>query len=270
MKTSRRRFVQILQLTCAAALACLSAGAADPPPADSGRAPVNCSIQVTVLRCTGKSAVAPDKLRDCRQPSDLWQALRQAGSVDLLYHSTRTVWCDGQGNVDFVALETRPVIYLGGTTATNISHAYGMELHVRVYDAGAGPGPPLFVIDWDGSWSGSPQLKAKWESLAVRGFNAASKIPGITYQKTEEDEDGFVNMGKGSDISGLFKKKPKNKPPAASEKAAPDEPDYLDDPAFEKVSMAGVEMVSPGGMIVTRQRLAATDAVEELFFLISL
>jgi hypothetical protein len=274
MKSARRGNGIWSRLIVTATLLSHSARGGDSPnPQDLSPAPVNCSIQVTILRCSGKKGIAQALLRDCRQPSEVSEALRKAASVNLVYHSTRNVTCDeARGAVDFVALESRPVVYLGGPGATNISRAYGTELHLRIYNAAPAGSPGLFVIDWDGAWSGSPQLMARWESLAVRGFNAASKIPGIAYQKTEEDEDGFVNTGSGSDISGLFKKKPKDKPAAAadSKSTAPAEPDYMDDPGYEQIPLQGQQVIAPGGMIVARQPLKGTDGVEELFLIISL
>ncbi|HWD18386.1 MAG TPA: hypothetical protein VHB20_03840 [Verrucomicrobiae bacterium] len=251
----------------AAAALSLAAGAQNVPSV------VNCTVSVTVIRCAGRAAPSSDTLRACRRPGDVWQALRRAEGVHLLYHSTREAAFAESGALEFVALERRPAILIGAVTATNnMARDYGMNLHLHARQARVADDQPLFIVDWDGSWSDSPQLIAKWESLAVRAFNVASKIPGIMYEKTEEDDDGFVNTGRGTDVSGFFHKKPKTPPPPdpADSAAGPAEPDYLADTAYESVPLAGQCVTRAGGLIIARQGLSDAPGADELLLVISL
>jgi len=253
-----------MRLACAwlaAAFAGLGAHAGDLPPS------VNCTISVTAIRCPSQTAPGSSRFQGCRQPGDVWQLLRGSPKAKLLYHSIRTLSCLEAGAVDFVALERRPVVFIGAGAATNAVRDYGMNLHLHVRQESVAE-QPLFILDWDGAWSDSPQLLIKWESLAVRAFNAASKIPGLAYQKTEEDDDGFVDTGHGTDISGFFKRKPKKAP--AAEAAIPGEPDYLADTQFEITPLAGQCVTGQGGLIIARQPLGPAPSSDELFLIINM
>jgi len=233
--------------------------------ADDASQPVNCNVSVTLVRCPS-AGPASEILRGCARPEQILETLRAAAKGSLVYYAVRPVACQDSAAVAFTALERRPVVLFGPDTATNVVHDYGMDLRLQVR-AVSQETAPLYVMDWSGSWSDSPKLMAKWEALAVRGFNAASKIPGIVYQKTEEDEDGFVNTTGGVDISGWFKKKPKAPQPAVS--TNPAEPDYLDDVAFESVALEGQCVLRRGGLAVARERIGAPAQSGEIFLLIS-
>jgi hypothetical protein len=196
----------------------------------------------------------------------VWRLLRPSGKARLLYHSTRTVSCLDVAGVDFLALESRPAVFIGASTATNAVREYGMNLHLQLRPESVG-GQFVLILDWNGSWSDSPQLLFKWESLAVRAFDAASKIPGLAYQKTEEDDDGFVDSGHGMDISGFFRKKPKT--PPVDDAVSPGEPDYLADTKFEITPLAGQCVTSLGGLIIVRLPIGLPPSSDELFLVIN-
>jgi len=146
--------------------------------------PINCTIQVTLLRsCRQGPARAGKNCLLAAGRKDVWQALSKVGSANMLYQCHARGGVPGRGAVDFIGRENRPAIYLGGAGATNVSHAYGAEIHLRVYPAGGGDGPRLFVLDWDGSWAGSPKFDgqmgitgparfstppARFQALAIR------------------------------------------------------------------------------------------------------
>jgi len=253
-----------LTLLAALAAACAAPGEDQP-------APVNCQVSITVIRCPAKAIPSPATLARCRRAVDIWQAMRAGGDPRLLYHASHAVSCAETGAVDFAALERRPIVVYGAGTTTNIVRDYGLNLHLHLRQVPTKE-QPIFVFDWDGSWSDSPQLMDKWEALAVRTFNAASKIPGIVYQKEEEDDDGFVETGRGTDISGLFGRKKKAPPPTEAAPAAADslaEPDYLHDTTYETTPLQGQWIIRPGGLVIARVALPAGHG-DELFLLIHL
>jgi hypothetical protein len=92
----------------------------------------------------------------------------------------------------------------------------------------------------------------------------------------EEDEDGFVNTGGGSDLGGLFKRKKKDKQPPQKETkpgtvaapAAGREPSYVAETAVETVPMSG-EWIGPAGqLLVRRTALAAGDNPGDLYLVL--
>jgi len=131
------------------------------------------------------------------------------------------------------------------------------------------------------------QLLSRWEALAVRGFNLARTVPGITYTRVEPDEDGFVNAGGGMDISGLFRRKKKT-PPKAEEKGraanrtpalatgapanpAPPgerEPSYSIDGSRQTLPFGGTAIVSNAQLILSRHSLASRADGELIFVLV--
>lgn len=127
------------------------------------------------------------------------------------------------------------------------------------------------------------QLISKWEALAVRTFNAARTIPGITCERVEEDEDGFVNTGGTTDLGGLFrrKRKPAAPPTAKAAKGAPKaavasaapqatgEPEYFSDQIAETVLLSGNWLGVPGELIVRRHPLVAEPGARELILALS-
>lgn len=257
------------------------------------------TVRATVLRHRPASgaSIQSERLSDCRSVPELLQVLRPAGAVEILGHFQRETVCDPVGQLDFRAVESRPVMVFtdAGGIPTNRVHGFELSGDLRVLQPGMNGSPPWIHAAWQGSWSGSVSLLFRWETLALRGFNAARTVPGITYQKMEEDEDGFVNTGGGTDVSRFFKRKNKKekkpgtkvdtgKPPPAAQrgKAAPadpvnpsgagsgsgvaeHEPSYLGDDNLERVTLRGEWIGPSGGLLVTRVALKSGQPPGDLY-----
>ena len=242
-------------------------------------APADVVVVATVLRHRpAKQAVVPgEKIAACRTLPELAQLLRASGTLEVLCHARRDVACLPAARADFLATETRPAFRLGDNGGTPTNQTFGVDLHVdvRVLVPATGSTPPLFALSWEGAWSGSVSLLARWEAMAVRGFNLARAVPGVAYEKMEEDEDGFVNTGGGSDLGGLFKRKKKDKPSkketkpgAVAAPAAGREPSYSAETAVETVPMLGEWIGQAGQLLVRRTALAAGDNPGDLYLVL--
>ena len=251
-------------------------------PAGIVRDPVPADVVVvaTVLRHRpAKQTVVPgEKVAACRTLPELAQLLRASGTLEVLCHARRDVACLPSARADFLATETRPAFSLGDNGGTPTNQTFGVDLHVdvRMLVPATASTPPLIAMSWEGGWSGSVSLLARWEAMAVRGFNLARAVPGVAYERMEEDEDGFVNTGGGSDLGGLFKRKKKDKQPPQKETkpgtvaapAAGREPSYVAETAVETVPMSG-EWIGPAGqLLVRRTALAAGDNPGDLYLVL--
>ena len=209
--------------------------------------------------------------------------LRAAGPVEVLCHARREVACLPAARAEFFVTETRPSFLLHDFGGTPTNQVFGLDLHadVRVLLPATGSTPPVLSLSWEGSWSVSVALLARWETIAVRGFNVARNVPGITYEKLEEDEDGFVNTGGGSDFGGLFKRKKKDKPAgkkgskplavsvaAATAPPAEREPSYSAETAVEKVPLRGEWLGMGGQLLITRMPLSLGDNPGDLYLVL--
>ncbi len=247
----------------------------------------NIAVTVTLLRHrpTQHLPVAEEKIGDCNSLPELARVLRAAGPLEVLSHSRREVACAPHARAEFGASESRQSYIASDPAASPTHEAFGLELHadVAVLARGSATRPPVLVLSWEGSWAGSVTLLATWEKLAVRGFNIARAVPGITYTKVEPDEDGFVNTGGGTDIGGFFrKKKPKadakkGNPPANPEAskgpAAPGitherEPSYSAEPPPDKIPLQGQWIGPAGQMLVTRRVLSAVENSGDLYLVV--
>ena len=235
-------------------------------------APATVAVTATVLRHrpANQTSVPKEKLVVCRTLPELAQVLRTAGPLEVLCRSGREVACVPSARAEFLTTETRPAFLLQGNGSTPTNQVFGLDLHadVRVLLPATATTPPVLSLSWEGSWSGSVSLLERWEAVAVRGFNVVRKVPGITYEKLEEDEDGFVNTGGGSDFSGLFKRKRKDKAadkktssPLAVAAAAANaprehEPSYSAETAVETVPLHGHWLGTGGQLLITRVPLS--------------
>ncbi len=242
-------------------------------------APADVVVVATVLRHRpAKQTVVPgEKIAACRTLLELAQLLRASGTLEVLCHARRDVACLPSARADFLATETRPTFVLVDNGGTPTNQTIGVDLHVdvRVLVPATVTTPPLLGLSWEGGWSGSVSLLARWEAMAVRGFNLARAVPGVAYQKMEEDEDGFVNTGGGTDLGGLFRRKKKDKPskketkPAAiAAPAAGREPSYSAEAAIETVPMSGEWIGQAGQLLVRRTALAAGDNPGDLYLVL--
>jgi hypothetical protein len=250
-------------------------------------APTDVALTITVLRHRPNTvAVLPARLIEASGLTDLVRILKEAGPVEVLHHARRDLACDPTGQTRWAITELRPLVQVEGSSATPTNRTLGLQLttDVRVMLPPTPTTPALLALSWEGSWTGSTALLARWEQLAVRGFNLAATIPGITYTKVEEDEDGFVNTGGGADIGGLFRrrKKEKNPPKAAPAKspakgAAPTapkpsagspatgEPSYAAEVAQEDLALRGDWLGVGGQLLITRARLTQGDKPGDLY-----
>lgn len=257
-----------------------SAPAADAP------VPLNVEVTATLLRHrpTSGTVVAAGRLEACRTLGDTRQTLLASGRVESLYHARRLAVCEPAARLEFNSTESRPAftVTAAGQSFTNQTYGVLLRTDVRVI-APPDFGRPAFVgLEWEGSWSGSVSLLSEWEQLAVRGFNLAAKIPNITYEKVEEDEDGFVNTGGGVDVGGFFRRKKKDrkepakkpavvlgaKPAAAGSAAAANEPSYLADHAFESAPFKG-QWLGPGNaLLILRHPLPGGADAGDLYLVL--
>lgn len=241
----------------------------------------NVSLTVTLLRHrpAAGAKLSPNQLAACTSLNALTQTLRTAGVVEVLCHTRREVACMPMARADIISTESRPVVLLSDKGGTATNSTYGLDLHVdvRPQTISAPAASPGLSLEWAGSWSGSVGLLSRWETYAVRGFNLVKAIPHITYQKMEEDEDGFVNTGGGSTLGGLFGRKKNDqktgKPTVAKLAAAVTapvghEPSYLADSVVEKVPLHGQWQGPTGQLLVTRLPLSAGEKPGELYLVI--
>lgn len=263
-----------------------------PPPGptpDAALRPVNLQTQLILFRHKATSPVTTESLAACQSVDDVLRVLRPAGTLNVIAYETREAACQPTGQIRFDALESRRVFAPGMAAPTN--HEYGLRLEAdfRLLSA-SDPGQPVAVaVTWKGSWAGSVQLLSRWEAIAVRGFNMARTVPGITYTRVEPDEDGFVNTGGGMDLGGLFRRKKKT-PPKGEEKgraaqrspapapapaapatpATPEErePSYSSDASRQTLPFAGTAIVSNDQLILSRHPLANPGDGELIFVLV--
>ncbi len=241
----------------------------------------NVAVEITLLRHrpVNPASVTAEKLLRCRTVPELAQMLRAAGPLEVLSHARHDLACGQSAPATFHDTEMRPsfVLYETGGVTTNLAFGLDLRAEVRVLVPATATAPPVLNISWAGSWSGSVALLATWEKYAVRAFNLARTVPGITYTKTEVDEDGFVNTGGGSDIGGFFKKKKKD--PGAGKKPAPsdatpaaalpgNEPSYSAETARERIWLQGAWSGAGSPLLITRVQLSIGDKPGELYLVI--
>ena len=273
----------VASLTAAEPVGLNAAGA--PGPALEPAAPVNVAVRVALLRFRPNTPLAESDLAGSRSWPDLFRRLTNHGKVELIHRAVRELACEPMAHLAFRQVETRPAFVLEAGKTVPQTNSYGLSLDADLrWLPTAGPnGQPVALLGWSGSWRGSVQLFSKWEALAVRTFNAARTIPGITYERVEEDEDGFVNTGGTTDLGGLFRRKKKAAPPppakaakgpskaalASVAPAASGEPEYFSDQVPETVSLSGTWLGAPGDLIVSRHPLVAEPGAGELILVLS-
>ncbi len=250
---------QVLVLT-EGAPAAVTAVPADRP---ATGAPVNVVVVATVLRHrpTKKVSLPQEKVIACRTLPELAQALRATGTLEVLCHARREVACGPAAQAEFLVTEGRPAFLLHDNGGTPTNQIFGLELHaaLQVLPPATAAAPPRIGLAWQGSWSGSVALLGQWEKFAARGFNILHAVPGVAYEKVEEDEDGFVNTGGGANVGGLFRRKSKpvgKKEAAAAVQAAAHEPSYLADIAVQKFHFHGEWQGTGGPLLITRAPLS--------------
>ena len=248
-----------------------------PSEATTTVAPANVAVTATLLRHrpADRNAVAREKLVVCRTLPELAQLLRAAGPLEILCHARREVACAPAARAEFLVAETRPAFAQHDAGGVLTNQIFGLDLHanVRVLLPATATNPTMLGLSWEGSWSGSVALLARWETIAVRGFNLAKTVPGITYEKVEEDEDGFVNTGGGTSFGGLFGRKKKDrdvgkKDAKAALTAAAHEPDYSAEVATEKVPLHGEWLGTGGPLLITRVPLATGKDPGDLYLVL--
>lgn len=257
-------------------------------PVPETAAPVNVTLGISVIRFRPTSPLSEAEMAASPGWPELLRRLTNHGKVEVIHRAVRELVCEPAAHLTFRQLESRPAFVLESGKAAPQTNAYGLSLDADLrWLPAAGPdGGPVILLHWSGSWRGSVRLYSKWEALAVRTFNAARTLPGITYERVEEDEDGFVNTGGTTDLGGLFrrKKKPaKPQAPAPSKRtkgaaksemaaAAPTpsgEPEYFSDQVPETVPLNGTWLGAPGGVIVQRHPLVAEPGAGDLVFVLT-
>ena len=260
---------QVLVLTEGAPAAAVLA---DPPATGT---PVNVVVVATVLRHrpTKKVSLPPEKVIACQTLPELARALRATGTLEVLCHARREVACGPTAQAEFLVTEGRPAFILHDNGGTPTNQVFGLELHaaVQVLPPATAAAAPRISLAWQGAWSGSVALLGQWEKFAARGFNILHAVPGVAYEKVEEDEDGFVNTGGGASLSGLFgrKSKPVGKKEAAEAvQTAAHEPSYLSDIAVEKFHFQGEWLGTGGQLLVTRAPLSVGKDPSDLYIVL--
>lgn len=256
--------------------------------------PVNVGLGVTLLRHRPTRPPNEAQLGACADLESVLRILRDSGRVEVIYRAFRDVACQPAGRLQFRSLEARHAFLLDSAT-TNVAapRSFGLDLQadLRLLPPAAANAPPALALAWTGSWTGSVQLFSRWEALAVRTFNVVKTVPGITYERVEEDEDGFVNTGGTADLGGLFrrKKKKEDAKPATPAKAAkptkagklagaktaaaptapPErEPSYYDEQQPAQVVLNG-SWIGTGGLILQRQTLAGGTEAGDFYFVVT-
>ena len=243
--------------------------------------PPNVSVLVTLLRHrpVNHVSVAAEKVGGCQTLPELAQLLRVAGPLEVLCHARREVACGPAARAEFRTVETRAAYFVQDLGASPTNHSFGLDLHadVRVLSPATSTTPSWLALSWEGTWSGSSVLLAGWEKLAVRGFNLARAVPGITYTKAEPDEDGFVNTSGGTDLGGLFRRKKKDPkktgpaPAAAPAGPAPTsehEPSYSAIRAPEQVPLQGQWIGVAGQLLISRKALSVGADSGDLYLVV--
>ena len=242
----------------------------------------NLAVVVTLLRHRplAHESVPADKVGDCQSLAELSRLLRAAGPLEVLCHARRELACAPAGRAVFQSLESRPAFLPQAGAAAPTNAIFGLDLHAdaRIVSPVTGAAPPVVILSWEGQWKGSGTLLANWEKIALRAFNLARTVPGITYTKVEPDEDGFVNTGGGTDVGGLFRRKKtkvaaKKGAPAAAAVANPTapserEPSYAAEPAPEIVPLQGQWIGAAGQLLVSRRTLSVGDNPGELYLVV--
>ncbi len=259
--------------------------------------PVNVGLGLTLLRHRPTKPPGDAQLAACVDLDSVLRILRDSGRVEVIYRAYRDVACQPAGRVQFRSLEARNAFLLGPTSLSPIPRSFGLDLQadLRLLPSGVPNTPPAVALAWNGSWTGSVQLFSRWEALAVRTFNVVKTIPGITYERVEEDEDGFVNTGGSTELGGLFRRKkkkdePKSAPPpktakavkadksgksatakVSAEPAAPPErePSYSDEQQPAQVILNGSWLGAAGHMILQRQALVGGPEAGDFYFIIN-
>lgn len=284
--SSRPRRQRPLAVALGSLIAFMAFGvtAAEPPP--SAPEPVNLNARVLLLRLKPAGAVRTADLATCESLEDILRVTRAAGTVSVIVQASREVVCHPAAQIRMDAIESRSVFVPGAAAPTNQEFGLRLKLDLRTFNAPNSQEPVAAAVVWNGDWSGSVQLLSRWEALAVRGFNlAARSVPGITYERVEEDEDGFVNTGGGANIGGLFrrkKKEPAPKPaknaakpaagaaPVPAPAAAPgeNEPSYQAGTDRQRIQLEGAVLTGSGRPLLSRHPLAERQDGELLFILI--
>ena len=283
-------FAALALLALAASLstqAADAAGSASAPVLESA-VPTNVALGISVIRFRPSSPLSEAEMAASPGWPELLRRLTNHGKVEVIHRAVRELVCEPTAHLSFRQLESRPAFLLEAGKAAPQTNAYGLSLEadLRWLPAAGHEGGPVILLHWSGSWRGSVRLYSKWEALAVRTFNAARTLPGITYERVEEDEDGFVNTGGTTDLGGLFRRKKnpaKPQAPAPSKRtkgaaksnlaaAAPaptGEPEYFSDQVPETVALNGTWLGAPGGVIVQRHPLVAEPGAGDLVFVVT-
>ncbi len=250
--------------------------------------PTNVALGISVIRFRPSSSLSEAEMAASQGWPELLRRLTNHGKVEVIHRAVRELVCEPTAHLSFRQLESRPAFVLEAGKTAPQTNAYGLNLEadLRWLHSAAPDGGPVVLLQWSGSWRGSVRLYSKWEALAVRTFNAARTLPGITYERVEEDEDGFVNIGGTTDLGGLFRRK---KNPAKPQAPAPSkrtkgaaksglaatapgpsgEPEYFSDQVLETVPLDGNWLGAPGGVIVQRQALVTEPSAGDLVFVLT-
>lgn len=251
--------------------------------------PVNASVGIALIRFRPSRPLPEAELVASRTWADLFRRMTNHGRADVIHRAVRDIVCAPSAHLEFRQLESRPAFTLDTGSPLPQTNVFGLSLATDVrWLPAAGPGDePWVLVEWKGGWTGSVQLYSRWEALAVRAFSAAKTLPGITYDRMEEDEDGFVNTGGTTDFGGLFRRrktrqkadKPTGGAPgkaparAAASGSAPQpkrEPDYLDATVMESVALSGQRLCPAGEMIIRRHPLSTEPDAGELILVLTI
>jgi len=152
-----------------------SAGEATPAPKATAEAalagpPKTLAIEVTVLRVKPdtKERVLEDYALSGSASNAIEQLKATVKSVDVLCRVTREVLLEDKAKAVFDALESRPVIALGGSGTPTVT-PYGLKLETTVRSVAG----DRFALSWEGTLTWSPDIMDR-----RAGFNDTLRFAG--------------------------------------------------------------------------------------------
>ena len=181
-------------------------------------------------------------------------ALGKQGQVNLLYLGDRDLAGATNAAACFDSAERRPAFSLhAAANASLTNRQFGLHLRVAARPAAGGRAE----LEWDGQFSWSPDLIDGWagEKYLLFGMRVASVLkPGSVYSDDDDDE------GRGINIGGLFKKKPKEPKPAS---VAPDLSFLIAE--RREVALRGHQLAQPEELVITAVPSPAHDPKQPEF-----